>query len=98
MPGVQRSGCRPCPGDRHPPAVGLCIAALRRRKATRDGLEIKLRDRDKALENVARHLGMFNDKVRLQGDAENPLSLLIKQIQGSAMPVVANPPDDEDDD
>lgn len=67
-------------------------------KATKDGLEIKLRDRDKALENVARHLGMFNDKIRLQGDAENPLSLLIRQIQGSAMPVVANPPDDEDDD
>lgn len=66
-------------------------------KATRDGLEIKLRDQDKALENVARHLGMFNDKLTLKGEAENPLTLLIKQIQGSSLPVVANPPDDEDD-
>lgn len=66
-------------------------------KATKDGFEVKLRDRDKAMENVARHLGMFNDKLKLQGDAENPLSLLIKQIQGSALPVVANPPADEDD-
>lgn len=32
-------------------------------KITKDGLEIKLKDQDKALENVARHLGMFKDKV-----------------------------------
>ncbi len=61
-------------------------------------MEIKLRDRDKAMENVARHLGMFNDKLKLSGDAENPLSLLIKQIRGNALPVVSNPPADEDDD
>jgi phage terminase small subunit len=32
-------------------------------KVTRDGFEIKLQDQAKALENVARHLGMFTDKV-----------------------------------
>lgn len=32
-------------------------------KITKDGLEIKMKDQDKALENVARHLGMFKDKV-----------------------------------
>lgn len=32
-------------------------------KITKDGLEIKLKDQDKALENVARHLGMFKDRV-----------------------------------
>jgi phage terminase small subunit len=32
-------------------------------KITKDGLEIKLKDQDKALENVARHLGMFKEKV-----------------------------------
>lgn len=66
-------------------------------KATKDGLEIKILDRLKALDNVARHLGMFNDKLKVQGDAENPLTLLIKQIQGSALPVVQNPPSDDED-
>ena len=31
-------------------------------KRTKEGLEIKTRDQDKAMENVARHLGMFVDK------------------------------------
>lgn len=34
-------------------------------KVTRDGLEIKMRDQDKAMENVARHLGMFKEKVEV---------------------------------
>ena len=45
-----------------------------------------------------RHMGMLNDKMRVQGDVENPLALLIKQVQGTALPVVANPPRDDDDD
>ena len=57
-------------------------------KQTKEGLEIKLLDRGKALENVARHLGMFNDKLTLKGDAENPLTLLLKQVSGSSLPVV----------
>ncbi|MFB5761039.1 terminase small subunit [Paenibacillus medicaginis] len=36
-------------------------------KTTATGIEIKLHDQGKALENVARHLGMFNDKVELTG-------------------------------
>ncbi len=32
-------------------------------KQTKDGLEIKMQDQAKALENVARHLGMFTDRV-----------------------------------
>jgi phage terminase small subunit len=36
-------------------------------KQTRDGLEIKLHDQGKALENVARHLGMFVDKHQFEG-------------------------------
>jgi phage terminase small subunit len=31
-------------------------------KQTKDGLEIKIQDRSKALENVARHIGMFVDR------------------------------------
>lgn len=44
-------------------------------KQTRDGVEIKTRDQDKALELVARHLGMLNDKLQLQGDADKPLQI-----------------------
>lgn len=34
-------------------------------KVTKDGFEVKTLDRQKALDNVARHLGMFNDKLEL---------------------------------
>ena len=36
-------------------------------KQTKDGLEIKMHDQQKALENVARHLGMFQDKLAVEG-------------------------------
>jgi len=43
-------------------------------KQTQAGIEIKMQDQGKALENVARHLGMFKDKVELSGgvDVNNP--------------------------
>lgn len=34
-------------------------------KPTAAGIEIKMHDQDKALENVARHLGMFKDKLEV---------------------------------
>ncbi len=37
-------------------------------KQSTTGLEIKMHDQDKALENVARHLGMFKDKLELTGE------------------------------
>lgn len=67
-------------------------------KQTREGIEIKLQDRAKALEQVARHLGFFNDKLTLKGDAENPLTLLIAQLGKSALPVVAEPPIEDEED
>lgn len=36
-------------------------------KQTQAGIEIKLQDQGKALENVARHLGMFKDRLELEG-------------------------------
>ncbi len=36
-------------------------------KTSRAGIEIIMRDQDKALENVARHLGMFQDNVNVTG-------------------------------
>ena len=45
----------------------------------------------------ATSLGLLNDKVKVQGDAENPLTLLVKQLQGTSIKPVANPLPDNDD-
>ena len=56
--------------------------------ATEDGKpigvlkKIKFADKLVALDKLARHLGMFNDKIKLVGDKDNPLMLLIQRIQG----------------
>lgn len=42
-------------------------------KQTKDGFEIKFRDQDKAMENVARHLGMFVDKKEITGKDGGPI-------------------------
>jgi len=39
-------------------------------KQTKDGIEVKIADRAKALEQVARHLQMFKDVVDLQTSGE----------------------------
>ncbi|MDI4655549.1 terminase small subunit [Xanthobacter autotrophicus] len=53
--------------------------------------KIKLSDKIGALTLLARHLGMLNDKLTLKGDAENPLTLLVKAIQGTSIKPVATP-------
>ncbi|MEF3312332.1 terminase small subunit [Paenibacillus sp. GYB004] len=45
-------------------------------KQTQAGIEIKMQDQGKALENVARHLGMFKDKVELTGKDGEPLQVI----------------------
>ncbi|WP_454917104.1 terminase small subunit [Xanthobacter sediminis] len=47
--------------------------------------KVRLADKLGALTLLARHLGMLNDKLTLRGDAENPLTLLVKAIQGSTV-------------
>lgn len=54
-------------------------------KVTKEGLEIKMRDQDAALVNVARHLGMFQDSLKLKGDEENPLRVMLEKIQGTPL-------------
>lgn len=36
-------------------------------KRTKDGIEVKMRDQDKALELLGRHLGLFVDRVEIKG-------------------------------
>lgn len=47
-------------------------------KQTKDGIEIKFYDKEKALEMLGRHLGMFKDKVEVSGDMKvnNPYAEL----------------------
>ena len=57
--------------------------------------KIKLADKLAALEKLGRHLGIF-DPRGAPGSAENPIALLIKHAQGTALQVVANPPEDDE--
>uniref|UniRef100_UPI00258BDA1F terminase small subunit n=1 Tax=Pseudomonas sp. TaxID=306 RepID=UPI00258BDA1F len=59
-------------------------------KQTKEGLEIKTLDQLAALDRVARHLGMFNDKLTLKGDAENPLVALLQQVSGATLKPVGD--------
>lgn len=47
--------------------------------------KIKLADKIGALTLLMRHLGLLNDKLKVQGDAENPLVMLIREVQGSSL-------------
>lgn len=51
-------------------------------KTGKDGLQVLAADREKALENVARHLGMFNDKLDLTtgGDKLNSGVLVVPGV------------------
>lgn len=44
-------------------------------KYTANGIEFKMHDQDKAWENIARHLGMYKDELKLKGD------LTIKKLE-----------------
>lgn len=46
-------------------------------KQTQAGIEIKMQDQGKALENVARHLGMFKDKVEHSGHIAHDVEIVI---------------------
>lgn len=50
---------------------------------TRDGLKIRMKDQDKALENVAKHLGMFKEKIEV--DAGENIAALIAARRAKVM-------------
>ncbi|WP_322994242.1 terminase small subunit [Castellaniella sp.] len=89
-----------------PPAArsaiaGLEIAEIRDSDGVPVGraVKLKLTDRLGALDKLMRHLGQYQDKVTLKGDAENPLTLLVKAIQGNSIrpvPTHALPGPEED--
>ena len=61
------------------------IKAIAGIKEGKFGIELKLNDKEKALELLGRHLGMFKDKVEVSGTLENEktkLDDLIQQMRG----------------
>lgn len=48
------------------------VVAIASIKQGANGIEIKLHDKVKALEDIGRHLGMFKDKVEVTGSINNP--------------------------
>lgn len=58
--------------------------------------KVRLADKLRALELLGKHLGMFRERVEVAGDKENPLTLLIRQVQGTAfkpVPMHLEPPE-----
>lgn len=56
--------------------------------------KIRLSDKKGALELLMRHLGMLNDKIRVGGEPENPLTVLLQQVSGAALKPVQSPDED----
>lgn len=63
------------------------VKAIAGIKEGKFGIELKLNDKEKALELLGRHLGMFKDKVELSGlDAEKTkLDDLVQQMRGGGV-------------
>lgn len=53
------------------------ISAIASIKQGAYGIEVKLHDKVKALEDIGRHLGMFTDKVELSGKVNNEVNIVI---------------------
>ena len=60
------------------------IKAIAGIKQSKFGIELKLNDKEKALELLGRHLGMFKDRVEVSGleEEKTKLSDLIEQMRG----------------
>lgn len=54
-------------------------------KQTKDGIEVKIADRSKALEQLARHLSFFNDKVAM--GVSDELLQAARQINAASPPI-----------
>lgn len=62
------------------------IKAIAGIKEGKFGIELKLNDKEKALELLGRHLGMFKDKIEVSGSLEaekTKLDDLIQQMRGN---------------
>ncbi len=63
-------------------------------KETKQGIEIKMQDRAKALENIAKHFGMFAGKVA--PEETSPLDRLVQRMMGTGNAVPVKPGNESD--
>lgn len=49
-------------------------------KQTREGIALKLHDKKGALDSIARHLGMFNDKIEVKGEMTHNVNHDLKKL------------------
>lgn len=69
--------------------AGLDLAEIRDSEGQPIGVlkKIKIADKLVALDKLARHLGLLQDKLKLVADAENPLMVLIMRINSQGSPI-----------
>lgn len=48
-------------------------------KITKDGIEVKMHSKDKMIELLGKHLGMFKDKVEVSGPEGGPVQLVVDE-------------------
>ena len=66
--------------DRIPPDKRAAIAGIKEGKY---GIELKLYDKLRALEQIGRHLGMFSDNLQISGKVDTgQLESVLKQLRG----------------
>lgn len=66
-------GVRITPTDQLSEQNKKALAGIKR---TRNGISVETHDKTKALELLGRHLGLFNDKLEIKGDLNNPFEAL----------------------
>lgn len=69
--------------DKLPRAEKRLIAGV---KKTKDGLEIKYRDQDGALKNIAQYIGMLVEKKELTGKDGGPIATVVAPVELPADP------------
>lgn len=74
---VQTNGVMLVSSDEIDDSTARAIAEITQ---TRDGIKIKFHDKQAALVSIGRHLGMFNDKMKLQGDESAPIQTITRVI------------------
>lgn len=55
-------------------------AALSEIRQTKEGISVKMHDKKGALDSLARHLGMFNDKLELSGKVQTDVKHDLKKL------------------
>jgi phage terminase small subunit len=66
--------------------VGLEVVAIEADGAQIGTLrKVKFADKKGTLDTLAKHLGLLVERVKVSGDALNPIQIMIRQVQGNVL-------------